>query len=145
MDITTGDPDWDAAFTLSQKTAFGLLFPGGQNLPSPSFVLARNPDQGFSRRGDGFDYTFLWNGQAPLESYYLGTLLPSKGLHVLVEAMPRVLSAVPAAKVVVWAHNSHLGDASATDMAARGETDAGIDAATAAGLVGFSIGSELKL
>lgn len=76
VDITTGDPDWDAAFSLSQKAAFGLFFPGGQNLPSPSFVLARNPDQGFSRRGDGFDYTFLWNGQSPLDSYYLGTLLP---------------------------------------------------------------------
>jgi hypothetical protein len=76
VDITTGDPDWDAAFSLSQKIAFGLIFPGGQNLPSPSFVLARNPDQGFSRRGDGFDYTFLWNGQSPLDSYYLGTLLP---------------------------------------------------------------------
>ena len=35
VDISTGEPDWDAAFCLSQKTAFGLLFPGGQNLPSP--------------------------------------------------------------------------------------------------------------
>jgi hypothetical protein len=76
VDITTGDPDWDAAFALSQKTAFGLFFPGGQNLPSPSYVLARNPDQGFSRRGDGFDYTYLWNGQSPLETYYLSTLIP---------------------------------------------------------------------
>jgi hypothetical protein len=76
VDITTGDPDWDAALALSQKTAFGLFFPGGQNLPSPSYVLARNPDQGFSRRGDGFDYTHLWNGQSPLETYYLSTLLP---------------------------------------------------------------------
>jgi protein-L-isoaspartate(D-aspartate) O-methyltransferase len=31
----------------------------------------------------------------------------------------------PTAKVVVWAHNSHIGDASATDMAARGETNLG--------------------
>ena len=76
VDITTGDPDWDAAFALSQKTAFGLFFPGGQNLPSPSYMLARNPDQGFSRRGDGFDYTHLWNGQSPLETYYLSTLIP---------------------------------------------------------------------
>jgi len=76
VDITTGDPDWDAALALSQKTAFGLFFPGGGSLPNPSYVLARNPDQGFSRRGDGFDYTFLWNGQSPLETYYLSTLLP---------------------------------------------------------------------
>lgn len=76
VDIATGDPDWDAAFALTQKTALGLFFPAGQNLSGPSFVLARNPDQGFSRRGDGFDYTFLWNGQTPLNSYYLSTLLP---------------------------------------------------------------------
>jgi erythromycin esterase-like protein len=29
------------------------------------------------------------------------------------------------AKVVVWAHNSHLGDATATEMASRGETNVG--------------------
>lgn len=29
------------------------------------------------------------------------------------------------AKVVVWAHNSHVGDASATEVAARGEVDVG--------------------
>src|SRR4029453_13942872 len=28
-------------------------------------------------------------------------------------------------KAVVWAHNSHVGDASATDMAARGELNVG--------------------
>ena len=76
VDISTGDHDWDVAFALAQKTAYGLFFPAGRHLPSPSYVLARNPDQGFSRRGDGFDYTYLWNGQAPLESYYLSTLLP---------------------------------------------------------------------
>ena len=31
----------------------------------------------------------------------------------------------PAAKVVVWAHNSHLGDARATQMGAQGETNLG--------------------
>lgn len=31
----------------------------------------------------------------------------------------------PRSKAVVWAHNSHIGDASATDMAARGELNIG--------------------
>lgn len=31
----------------------------------------------------------------------------------------------PEAKAVVWAHNSHLGDASATDMSARGQINVG--------------------
>lgn len=31
----------------------------------------------------------------------------------------------PGAKLVVWAHNSHLGDARATEMAARGELNVG--------------------
>jgi protein-L-isoaspartate(D-aspartate) O-methyltransferase len=31
----------------------------------------------------------------------------------------------PASKAVIWAHNSHVGDASATDMAARGEINLG--------------------
>jgi protein-L-isoaspartate(D-aspartate) O-methyltransferase len=31
----------------------------------------------------------------------------------------------PASKAVVWEHNSHVGDASATDMAARGELNVG--------------------
>jgi hypothetical protein len=76
VEIQTGDPDWDAAFALSQKAAFGLFFGASAHLPHPSFVLARQPDHGFSPRGDGSDYPSLWSGQPPLESYYLASLLP---------------------------------------------------------------------
>ena len=48
IDIQTGDPDWDAALALSQKAAFSLFFGPNQHLPNPSFVLARQPDQGYS-------------------------------------------------------------------------------------------------
>ena len=42
------------------------------------------------------------------------------------ETLERVLAARgPDAKAVVWAHNSHLGDASATEMSARGELNVG--------------------
>jgi erythromycin esterase-like protein len=49
---------------------------------------------------------------------------------------------VGSAKVVVWAHNSHLGDARATGMGARGELNLGelvrAHAGTSAVLVGFT-------
>ena len=76
VEVRTGDPDWDAAFALSQKTAFSLFLGANRHLPYPSFVLARQPDHGYSPRGDGSDYSPLWNGQPPLEAYYLASLLP---------------------------------------------------------------------
>jgi hypothetical protein len=75
IDIKTGDPDWDAAFALGQKVAFGLVHGPSEHLPYPSFVQNRTPDQGFSLRGDGGDYDYLWNGQSPLETWYLARLL----------------------------------------------------------------------
>lgn len=75
-EIFTGDPEWDAAFALTQKTALGLFMGAGKHLPNPSFVLSRQPDHGFSHLGDGSDYPHLWNGQPSLEAYYLSSLLP---------------------------------------------------------------------
>jgi hypothetical protein len=81
IDVHTGDPDWDAAFALSQKTAFSLFFGPSQHIPNPSFVLTRQPDQGYSPRGDGSDYTHLWSGQPILEAGWLASQLPgSPGL-----------------------------------------------------------------
>jgi hypothetical protein len=77
VEIFTGDPDWDAALALTQKTAFSLFMGPSEHLPHPSFVLSRQPDQGFSRIGDGSDYQHFWNGQPVLEAYYLSTLLPA--------------------------------------------------------------------
>lgn len=76
VEIHTGDPDWDAAFALSQKAGFGLFFGPGQSLHHPSFVLARQPDQGYSPRYDGSDYSHLWNGQPALEAGSLASNLP---------------------------------------------------------------------
>lgn len=77
IEIQTGDPEWDAALMLSQKTAFSLFFPGNKNLPYPSFVQARGPDLGYSRKGDGSDYPASWSGQSPLDAYYLSSVLPA--------------------------------------------------------------------
>ena len=78
LEIYTGSTDWDAAFALSQKVAYSLFVGSTQELPYPSLVQTRQPDQGYSLRGDGSDYNYLWNGQTPLDTYYLcGQLLPS--------------------------------------------------------------------
>jgi len=76
IEIYTSDPEWDAALAFSQNAAFSLFFPGNDNLPHPSFVQVREPDQGYSRKGDGSDYPASWNGQTPLEAYYLSSILP---------------------------------------------------------------------
>lgn len=75
LDIRTGDPDWDAALMFSQKAAHGLFFSGSEKLPKPSFVNARNPDNGYSPKGDGADYSPAWSGQSPLDAYYMAGIL----------------------------------------------------------------------
>ncbi|MBN1149413.1 MAG: hypothetical protein JXA78_19280 [Anaerolineales bacterium] len=75
VDVYTGDKDWDAAFMLAQKQAISLFIGPTEHLPHPSFVLTRQPDQGCSLCGDGSDYNHFWNGQPPLEAYYLASLV----------------------------------------------------------------------
>ena len=83
VEIETGDEDWDAALALTQKAAYGLFHSPNAHLPYPSFVLSRQPDDGYSRRGDGSDYSHLWDGQTGLDSYYLASLiLPGGGAQV---------------------------------------------------------------
>jgi hypothetical protein len=69
VEIHTGDPDWDLAFSLGQKIALGLFLGPTQQLPHASFVAARRPDHGYSLRGDGSDYGHLWSGQNALDAY----------------------------------------------------------------------------
>ncbi len=76
LDIQTGDADWDAALAFSQRAALSLFFPASQQLPNSSFVELRQPDSGYSHRGDGHDYPPSWNGQSALETYYLSSLIP---------------------------------------------------------------------
>lgn len=76
VEIETGDPDWDAALAFSQATALRLFFNSSDHLPHPSFVLARQPDQGYSPRGDGKDLVWSWNGQSIQDVSYMTSLLP---------------------------------------------------------------------
>ncbi len=81
VEIQTGNPDWDVVFALSQQIALGLFsrsaLPGTAPapLPNPSFVRTRQPDQGYSLRGDGSDYGAAWSGQTPLEAGYLAEII----------------------------------------------------------------------
>ncbi|MGE5073886.1 MAG: MGH1-like glycoside hydrolase domain-containing protein [Anaerolineae bacterium] len=76
LDIRTGDPDWDTAFALSQRAALASFYPPTEHLPRASFVTSRDPDAGYSHSGTGMDHPAGWNGQTPLESYYVSSLLP---------------------------------------------------------------------
>jgi hypothetical protein len=78
IEIETGDRYWDAAFSLSQNAALRFFVGPTDQLPAPSFVLSRRLDQGYSHRGDGSDYNYLWNGQPALEADFLaGLILPA--------------------------------------------------------------------
>ncbi len=76
LEIFTGDPDWDAAFAFSQKAALSLPIGNSEHLLNTSFVLSRQPDQGYSRLGDGKDYQHFWDGQTSQDALYLSSLLP---------------------------------------------------------------------
>jgi hypothetical protein len=78
LDIRTGDEDWDMAIKQAQKIAFSLIMENKINLPNPSYISSRSPDQGYSKRGDGSDYDHLWSGQTPFETYFfIDYLLPA--------------------------------------------------------------------
>lgn len=75
IEIHTGEKSWDIAFMLSQKVANQLLINPTTNLPFMSFIVNREPDQGYSFSHDGQDYSELWRGQTPLATYYIAQIL----------------------------------------------------------------------
>jgi hypothetical protein len=102
IEIHTGDPDWDATFALSQKLAHGLLVGPTANLPHSSFVLSREPDQGYSLRGDGSDYNHLWNGQPSLESLYLASMILPDAAQYTSGFLKNYLSTQEASGFIDW-------------------------------------------
>ncbi len=61
-DIETGRGDWDAVLAFSQQSALQSLIGATRALPHPSPVIGRNPERGYSLRGDGSDYPPAWCG-----------------------------------------------------------------------------------
>jgi hypothetical protein len=68
-EIETGDPEWDAAFAFAYKVGLQSYVGPTSALPYPSFIFARNPNRGYSVRGDGSDHMWLWDGQVATEAY----------------------------------------------------------------------------
>ncbi len=92
IEIITGDPEWNNAFSLTQQIAFSLITSPSNHLPYPSFVLTRQPDQGFSLHGNGLDYSVLWDGQTPLDAYYLASLILPGGARFIEGILKKLFS-----------------------------------------------------
>ncbi len=69
LDIETGDKDWDAALAFAQTVALRSYVGPSPHLPHPSFIFTRLPDRGYSRKGDGSDHNWQWDGQVATEAY----------------------------------------------------------------------------
>ena len=102
IEIYTGNPDWDVALAYAQKTAFSLALSPTTLLPKSSFVCLREPDQGFSLRGDGRDYNQFWNGQSALDSYFLSTLLLPEAPDLIEGLIVNFLSTQQEDGVIDW-------------------------------------------
>jgi hypothetical protein len=62
LEIETGRREWDAVLAFSQTAAVQSLTGPTANLSHPSPVVGRNPERGYSLRGDGGDYAPGWSG-----------------------------------------------------------------------------------
>ncbi|MCX6069623.1 MAG: trehalase family glycosidase [Chloroflexi bacterium] len=78
LEFETGRQDWDAVLTFSQQAALRSFLGASRYLRHPSFVAARQPDLGYSERGDGRDHPIEWSGQDPARSaYVMGLVAPA--------------------------------------------------------------------
>ena len=102
IEIETGNPDWNTVFALSQRHTYGCFHSPNTHLSFPSFVLNRLPDQGYSTRGDGTDYDYLWNGQPALETYYLIKNYFSQNCNISSGLLINFLSALQDNKMIGW-------------------------------------------
>ncbi len=77
LEFDTGRQDWDAVLTFSQHAALRSFLGPSRYLRHPSFVATRQPDFGYSERGDGRDHPPEWSGQDPARSaYVIGLVAP---------------------------------------------------------------------
>lgn len=102
VEFHTHSEAWDAALSLAQKVGFGLFYSGNQHLPNPSFVLSREPDNGFSLRGDGSDYPNSWRGQTALDAYYLADLVLPGGVELIKGVVRNFLSGQEVTGKINW-------------------------------------------
>ncbi len=70
MQIETGNPEWNEAFHLASVQSRRLILSKNDVLPFPTAVNYRQPDTGYSARGDGSDYLPDLQGLSTWECYY---------------------------------------------------------------------------
>ncbi len=77
--IETGSDDHDAVIAFAYQQAVQSILQPAQDgdLPNATFVASRQPDKGYSKRGDGSDYDRTWSGQNPHVAYLLAPALAS--------------------------------------------------------------------
>lgn len=102
IDINTGNEEWNKAFSLAQKTAFGLFIGKTPHLKHLSFATTRLPDDGYSYSGDGSDYGPQWNGQTPLDSYYLASLILPSAPNLVAGVLKNFLYAINENGEIDW-------------------------------------------
>ncbi len=69
VEIETGDPDWDVAFSLAQTTSIASFVGPTRHLPHPSIVEERSPHRGYSAHPDGKDHNQGWDGVSATNAY----------------------------------------------------------------------------
>lgn len=109
-------------------------------------LLRRRLDGARAPHDDLFDAQRNASLVRSAERYYRAMYVGSReswnlrDTHMLETLQAVIEHAGPGTRAVVWAHNSHVGDAAATDMGARGETSLGSLARTAFGDGAYLIG-----
>ena len=78
VDVETGDPEWDAAFSLAQTISIASFVGPTRHLPHSSIVEERSPDRGYSAYPEGRDHDWGWDGVSASSAYVtILQILPS--------------------------------------------------------------------
>jgi hypothetical protein len=91
--VQTGNLDWDLVLASSyNRVAQAFLGPTGI-FPHETFVAARTPELGYSKRGDGSDHPRMWEGQMVDVAYLITPIMANIAPH-MAEAVIRNYVAV---------------------------------------------------
>ena len=78
VEVETGDPEWDAAFSLAQTISIASFVGPTRHLPHSSIVEERSPDRGYSAHPEGRDHDQGWDGVSASSAYVtILQILPS--------------------------------------------------------------------
>jgi hypothetical protein len=68
--IETEDGAWDAVFMASSNRLMQSALKAAAHYPNPTFIAGRNPNQGYSPKGDGSDHPRSWR-QDPFSAWLI--------------------------------------------------------------------------